>query len=152
MKTRLAAFLLAVVVALAVMTRPPAEREARAQSGGGTTPLVNAWNVGSVTSGSAVLGANFKPLSAASVLRITAVLGSTAPLSVFVTDGTHTFTVPLNGGTALTAGCAFTFTIGCRLSTAPGGVAGGPTGYNFVVGGTTTVPILWCDEVVGAVD
>lgn len=150
MKTRLNVFLAVLVLVAIVLTRPPAERQARAQTGG-YLARVNSWNVGSITSGNAILASNFTATQAASVFRITVVLGSSAPIALYTTDGTHTFTSWLNGATNLSAGCVYTFTTGARNSGAPGGGTG-PTAFNFVVGSATTVPYLWVDEVTGSVD
>jgi hypothetical protein len=147
MKSRLLAFLLAVAVAILVMTRPPAQREAHAQTGllGRST----AWNVSSVASGGLVFVSSQTTTQAFSAVRMTVVLGSSVPLSVVWSDkANHTFTSYLNSGTALSAGAAYTFVFGARNSTAPGGVTG-PNAFNFVVGGPTTVPLLWCEEVTG---
>lgn len=146
-------WLVALVLAFAGLFRGyESPRAAHGQSAGGYHPVVNSWNVGSVTSGNAILASNFVGSQPASVFRITVVLGSSAPLAVYTTDGTHTFTSWLNGATALSAGCVYTFTTGARSASAPGGVAGGPTGFNFKVGSATTVPYLWVDEVTTGSD
>jgi len=146
------AVIFALVVGLASFLSLPT-RQAHAQaSGGGIVLLASGWNISAVTSGSAVFGTNLKPTQAGSVLRICVVLGSSVPLAVYETDGTQTFTSYLNGGTALTAGCYYTFVVELRCATAIGGPASNPTAFNFVVGGPSTVPILRATEVLGSVD
>jgi hypothetical protein len=150
---------LAAVLLLAASLCSPPGRVARAQSNGGDyIPLINAWNVSSVSSGSPVLGANVIPRRGASVLRIAVVLGSSVPLAIYFTDGTTSFTCPLNGGTALTAGCAYTFVMESRCVKpygsvgGSGGIAGTPSALNFVVQGPTTVPLLWVSELNSGAD
>ena len=134
----------------------------------GLVAVVDGWNIASVASGANVLTTNVKTSQAASAIRITVVLGSSVPFGIYETDGTHSFSSYLNGGTALTAGCYYTFVIGARYSGAIGGRtqsgAGGatvtvgnvsgttPNAHNFFVGGPTTVNVLREEEVVGGVD
>lgn len=124
-------------------------REANAQADAAIVPLVSGWNIGSVSSGSAVLSTDFKPTRTTSVFRIAVVLGSSAPLSIRETDGTHTFTSLLNGGSNLSAGTCFTFVWESRFS-ATSGLQ--PNGFNFIVGSPTTVPIIRVTELTGSVD
>jgi len=159
-----------VAFALAIEGRrlmdPP--RVAHAQSFGGTYFLGNGWNISSVSSGSNVFTTNLKLANAGDAIRIDVQLGSSVPFGVFETDGTHTASGYLNAGTALTAGCRYTFTIEGRNSNQVGAVtqsgAGGatvtngsllgttPQSFNFFVGGSTTVQILRVTEVSGSVD
>lgn len=150
----LALVLALAVIAVALFGLPgPPGRVAHAQSGGGGIVLTaSGWNISSVTSGSAVFSTNLKPSQAGSVMRICVVLGSSVPLAVYETDGTHTYTSYLNGGTALTAGCYYTFVIETRNANAIGGPSSNPTAFNFIVAGATTVPVLRVTEVIGAVD
>jgi len=134
-----------------VIGRPTRDVHAQVGGGPGIVPMFNGWNITTVTSGSRVFATNKSPTQAASSIRISVVLGSSVPLSIYETDGTNTFTMPLNNGVALTAGTCYTFVWGTRCSSAPGGVAG-PNAFNFVVQGPTTVPVLRVDECVGAVD
>ena len=145
------ALLFAFALASLLGLREP--RHAHAQVGDGTLlDQASGWNISSVASGGTVFATALKTSRAVSCIRIGVVLGSTAPLSIQETDGTHTFTSYLNGGTALTAGCMYTFVWETRNANAPGGVAGGPTTFNFVVGGPTTVPVLRVTELIGGVD
>jgi hypothetical protein len=122
---------------------------------GGPIQLASGWNIGSVSSGVSVFASNLVPQQTVTMCRIAVVLGSSVPLSIKETDGTHTFTSPLNGGTALTAGTCYTFVWELRLGNgkgSPSNPGAGPTGFNFVVGGASTVPILRVTEIDGAVD
>jgi hypothetical protein len=128
-------------------------RTARAQDGTGLVAIYNGWNIGSVASGANVFATSKPPSQFASSLRVTVTLGSSVPLNVVWSDGTNTFTCPLNGGSALTAGDCYTFSVGSRNANAIGGSKGTTCAstVNFSVGGPTTVPVLWTDEVVGGV-
>lgn len=140
---------LASFVVAALSLSPPA-RIARAQgSDFSIVPLVDGWNISSVTSGSAVLSSSFHPNKRTAAIRIGVVLGSSAPLSIRESDGTRTFTSYLNGGTNLSAGTMYTFVWETRYFTDG---ASGPSTYNFIVGSPTTVPILRVTQVDGAVD
>lgn len=134
----------------------------------GLVAIVDGWNISSVSSGANVLTTNVHTSQAASALRITVSLASSVPFGVYETDGTHAFSSYLNGGTALTANCEYTFVIGARYSGAIGGRtqsgAGGatvtlgnvsgttPNALNFFVGGPTAINKLRAEEVVGGVD
>lgn len=150
----LVAPVLLVLFALYLALPGHAVKQAHAQQqGAGMILTASGWNISSVTSGGTVFATNLTAKTPGSILRICVVLGTAAPLSIFETDGTHTFTSYLNGGTALTAGCYYTFLIEARCSTPPGGPTSNPTAFNFVVGGPTTVPVLRVTECTsGSVD
>lgn len=151
MKTRLMILILAL--AGISMAYQPQVKKAAAQNGGGMFILASGWNISSVTSGQPVFVTNLVPKQSGSVIRIGVVLGSTAPLAIYETDGLgHTFTSWLNGGTALTASSLYTFVWEARSTNAPGGPTLNSTAFNFVVGSATTVPILRVTECVSGID
>jgi len=156
MNRRFLAIVLAlVVVGFAVFGLPsPPGKKAHAQAGApGYILLASGWNIGSVTSGTAVFGTNLKPTQAGSVIRIGVVLGSSVTLAIYETDASgHTFTSLLNGGTALTGGCLYTFVWEARNSAAIGGPTANSTGFNFIVGGPSAVPVLRVTECTSGVD
>ena len=152
MKTRILIVILILAIAGLVATHDPPMRRAHAQDTGAII-LSSGWNISSVSSGNTVFASNVVAKQAGSVLRIAVVLGSAAPFSIkeFGSDGTN-FTSYFNGGTALSAGCMYTFVWESRCKTAIGGSNPGPLSFNFVVSSPTTVPILRVTECVGGVD
>jgi hypothetical protein len=145
MKKILAAVLALALVGTVVELRP---RVAHAQSDAAVVPLGALWNTASTNASVNLFTTNLKTTRATSVIRIGVVVGSSVTLSIKETNGTQTFTSALNGGTALTAGALYTFVWEARNSDG----AGNAVTFNFVMGGTSTVPILRVTEVVAAVD
>lgn len=160
MRKIFAAVALVCAVLFAASMHSPPLRSARAQQAGGQglVALGNGWNVGAVSSGSAVFGSDLVPSQGVSTIRMTIVLTASAPVAFRETDGLgHTFTSSLNGGTALSANCYYTFVIGTRaystsLGKAVGGTAGWPTGINVVIQSPASVNICRVEEVTGGTD
>lgn len=79
--------------------------------------------------------------------RVTVALTTGSVFNVRVTNGTTAYTQSLNGGTALTANCLYTFTFGVRAST------NGTTAltYSFQVATDSIIQTLFVEEVTGGV-
>ena len=91
----------------------------------------------------------FTPGPKCSALRVTVSLATSSVFDVRVTDGSTAYTIHLNGGTALTASCYYTFTFGVRAtSTSTGSTA---LTYSFRVATDGVIQTLFVEEVVGPV-
>jgi hypothetical protein len=143
---KIIAVLLALLLGCAFLEFRP--RLAHAQSDAAVVPLGALWNKGSTNASTNLFTTDLKTTRATSVIRIGVVVGSSVKLSVKETNGAQTFTSSLNGGSALAAGSLYTFTWEARNSDG----AGNAVTFNFVMDGTSTVPILRVTEVVAAVD
>lgn len=94
-------------------------------------------------------GTTFKVGPNASAIRVTVCLTTTSVFDLRVTNGTTAYTQHFNGGTALTASCLYTFTIGARrYSTQNADVE---LSYAFRVATDSVIEQLLVEEVRGPV-
>lgn len=91
----------------------------------------------------------FKVSESASALRVTVCLTTGSVFNVRVTDGTTAYTQSLNGGTALTAACIYTFTFGVRRYSTGTGTT--ELTYSFQVATDGVIQTLFVEEVTGPV-
>lgn len=91
--------------------------------------------------------AGLRPSGQATAYRVTISLATSSVLDVYVTDGSTAYTIHLNGGTALTASCFYTFTFGVSKTT------NGTTAlvYQLRVATDSVIQQLAIDEVNGPV-
>lgn len=141
--------ILGLLVALCVgvamfghLTRPPALREARAQTTNETSDLGSVWNLTAPGSGLIFTTAK-RPLAAVSAFRLSVTLTTSSVFSVQEYDGTTTFVSDFNSGTALSAACTYTFVMESRKTTP----AGAALQYNFKVAAGVVVRELRVTEV-----
>lgn len=85
----------------------------------------------------------------ASVVRVTVALTTGSVFNVRVTDGTTAYTIHLNGGTALTAACMYTFSFGARRYSTQNGNT--ELTYAFQVATDSVINYLLAEEVVGGI-
>lgn len=97
-------------------------------------------NQASEAAGTDLLDAAITPKVEGSVLRVTVCLTTSSVFSVIDSDGTTTFVQDLNGGTALTAGARYAFTIGSTRKDHT---------YDFELGTASVIETLQVEEVVG---
>lgn len=98
-----------------------------------------------LASASSTIGGSAAPTSA---YRVTVcVTGSNSVVSFQAIGNGATVTMSLNGGTALTAGCVYTFTVGVTGAYTNGGATSRALTYNVSVTTTTTLAYLIVDEV-----
>lgn len=135
MKKHLVVFLLfAYAIMLSLMSPTPAVAAPAAVKRG----LITATAVSSNTN---VFASNLPHSTQAvsSAFRVTVCLsGGDTVLAVRLDTSTTDYTMNLNGGTALTADCLYTFTFAVDAS----------LGYNFRVGTDCTIAYLLVEEVV----
>lgn len=88
------------------------------------------------------------PSAHANAWRVTISLATSSVLDVYVTDGSTAYTLHLNGGTALTASCLYTFTFGVSATKQDGATA---LVYQLRVATDSVIQQLAIDEVAGPV-
>ena len=117
----------------------------------GIAALATVYNGAAPGANTNILTDSVKVSPSASALRITVCLSTGSVFNVRVTDGTNAHTQSLNGGTALTANCLYTFTIGARrYSSQP--YTDGTTAelsYNFQVAADGVIETLFVEEATG---
>lgn len=91
----------------------------------------------------------FKVSEHASAIRITVCLTTGSVLDLYVTNGTTAYTQHLNGGTALTASCIYTFTVGARRYSTQNGST--ELTYALRVATDSVIQTLLVEEVTGPV-
>lgn len=117
----------------------------RAAPGANTAIITKAPN------GSTITG--LTPQSGVGAFRVTIQLATGSVLDATVSDGTTTTTSHLNGGTALTAGCLYTFCFGVcdRVPTLDQNAAPLPLVWNFQIETNGVIDLLQVDEVANGV-
>ena len=91
----------------------------------------------------------FKVGPNAAAVRVSVCLTTGSVFDVRVTDGTTAYSQHLNGGTALTAACLYTFTFGVRRYSTQN--ADTELTYAFRVATDSVIQTLFADEVLGGV-
>lgn len=91
----------------------------------------------------------FKVSESASAVRVTVCLTTGSVFDVRVTDGSTAYTMHLNGGTALTAACLYTFTFAARRYSSQTGTT--ELTYSFRVATDGVINYLLAEEVCGPV-
>ena len=91
----------------------------------------------------------FKVGAAAVALRLTVSLATGSVFNLHVTDGTTAYTQKFNGGTALTAGVLYTFTVGARRYSTNNNAT--ELTYDFQVATDGIIQTLFVEEVSGGV-
>ena len=129
-KTHLASFILLLGLLLGITTWEPYAQAA---------PVREAANVFSTAynANTDILSTDYTPRRIG-LLRITVVVGTDTVVEVQIIQGATTVEADLNSGTALTAGQAYTFTLGCHPDNS----------YNIHVETGATVTLL-VDEMDG---
>ncbi len=95
----------------------------------------------------AATATTFKVGTSASALRVTVSLATGSVFNLVVTDGSTAYTQHFNGGTALTAGCLYAFTIGCARF--KDNNTDTELTYAFQVATDSVIQTLIVDEVAG---
>lgn len=98
-----------------------------------------------------IFSTSLKVSPSASAIRVTVCLSTGSVFNVVVTDGTNPHTQSLNGGTALTANCLYTFTFGARRYSSQPYTAGttAEISYNFQVATDSVIETLFVEECTG---
>jgi hypothetical protein len=147
--------LLAGAIALTQTLGPGRPTPARAQGADiGIIPMAAVWNgVAPNISGGifAKAGLSPKPKRDGSALRISFTPAVSTVLYLTESNGTTTLTYALNGGTAVSAGQAFTAVWGMRKTDKNDGTGNALT-YDLVEGQVGTIPVARLDEITGGVD
>jgi len=129
----------------------PTRVEQAAMPNIGIAALATVYNGAAPGANTNILTDSVKVSPSASALRITVCLSTGSVFNVRVTDGTNAHTQSLNGGTALTANCLYTFTIGARRYSSQPYTAGttAELTYNFQVATDSVIETLFVEEVTG---
>ena len=122
--------------------------EACAQQYGAVVALATVYN-GSAPGANTNIITPVKVSDSASAMRVTVCLSTSSVFNVRVTDGTNPHTQSLNGGTALTANCLYTFTFGARRYSSQTGTT--ELTYSFQVATDGVIETLLVEEVTGTV-
>lgn len=89
-----------------------------------------------------------QPSARACMYRIQISLATGSVLNLYLTDGTTAYTIALNGGTALTAGVLYAWSILASRTKEDGTT---PLTYQLRVATDSVIQTLIIDEVIGAV-
>jgi len=127
----------------------PIEQTMQPQFGVASLATVYASTPGAATD---ILTTAVKVGPSASAMRVSVCLTSSSVFNYTVTDGTTPYTISLNGGVALSAGCEYSFVVGARRYKSQPYTDGttAQLSYNFQVASNVVVRKLFVDEIIGA--
>jgi hypothetical protein len=153
MRQRFATLLLVLLVLGVLALERAWPPSARAQGSDlHVRPMGSFWNAAAPVASTNLFATNLQCSTKAANMRIAVVLKVTGVFYLVETNGTTTQVYALNGGTALNAFQAYTFTWGLRKTDEAS--PANTLGYNFQLGSSTNggIAVLRVDEIDGGVD